>query len=388
MSIDDSKNPNASFLVSLKQGRLRLLISRNSRSSNQPIGPDTGGTNEYGLMDDRSGPFDELIPKKKASGLINFWDLGQIRNAPTDEIPSPPWADLPLSIVLDPPVSSTSIEPGGVDCRLLTQGNVDSLVSLIEAVPRADWKARYRKFAKGYAYKYRMDLSLGSVAAETFRIYTRYEDSDENWTDNGLKISASDLADTILLSSSPGVAFADNNIFPGFYIQTSGDSFKPKITATSDYTGPEIAFTPGKNMDVYLAPTISRHVSRSVVGSVEYLLNNILKVRTRQFYTPVSEGTSPFDRDNAIVTYSSDDGTDAYDFLAESIETYQAGIANTTAYTRPTSGGSWSAFSTSAYPPSGISEAFTAAYGCSTEGLNVLLCVINKGNDWYYFWSK
>jgi hypothetical protein len=188
-----------------------------------------------------------LARRRKTDLLINFYDLGQIKNSGGDFI------DLDFSIQPALTVTDHRIS----DIAVMTNLEALALNEKLFEIPVEQWKDNYKKLSYEEAEKYGIDLYLGSreefepakyypVARVASRGQIQNEEEtveNSKWTSQGLKIN--------------------KPIQTGFEIYSAlgFNSFRTdheliKITAENDYDGAEATLTLDAAADIFLVPAL------------------------------------------------------------------------------------------------------------------------------------
>lgn len=201
-----------------------IIVKIKRKPQQQPTADVAPRTSRRAALLRAAAPDDYLPRRRRLPGLINFYDLGQIRvdNA---------WTDLDFSIA--PPIT-------GLYPREPLQTEYETLTAKFFEVPLPDWQANYRKFDYENAYKYDINLKLNGQAVAL-------DANNEKWTENGLQAQSVNRLEI-------GAKNGDYS-HPFFWIDTN-DAVNFKITGENDYQAESIAFNPSGEIDVFLVPLL------------------------------------------------------------------------------------------------------------------------------------
>jgi hypothetical protein len=187
------------------------------------------------------------LNKRKRSGLIRFFDLGQF-NIGTKQ--NPVWSDLDFEIT--PIIDVSSGIPSSIGIHF-TLDNWDSLKTKILEIPLDDFSYTYRQLTYEDGEKYYIDLYLGDP---TIAI----EDQDSELLFSvGRKDSRLDRMGNVITGqdwSRKGLNISKEDFFTtNFSVLFAGINKDKKITKTPVYSDPEeIDFKLSKQADIYLVP--------------------------------------------------------------------------------------------------------------------------------------
>lgn len=296
-------------------------------------------------------------------GLINFYDLGQVKVADV-------WTDINFSIA--PTFDSGG--PNPFDHFPFSAANWTTLKNLIFAADPSTWKDVYRKLEFAEAEKYGLDLQ-NIDTGDTYpaaRNGSRFDGNGNpivatKWTEEGLKL---------------------DSVFPNFFVfsygafaLSSNDPAAYKITNLPSYASPSVSFTLGKSADFFLLPRITNVVASSsnglgdsdaIVGRYQpykrsFWLNRTYEGSGFPIFSPPNGADFKAVDKTALITYLKT-GADYYN----SITGYNPNPAAFPAYA---SGGISFESATNEAPPINFYE-------------GTFVGAIKQDNKMYYFWSK
>lgn len=286
MTLDPSKDPNTFFRAKLGGGQaaLRILLAQ------KPVAAvNAGNQASSGQSDNQSRARsyrrreDELIPKKK-KGLLNFWDLGQIK-----DIESGLWLN---NTFIHDPEPVVWLNPDPVHASDEIRFNADIVLTNVRAyetdyldggLDPSTIETKYRQVPK--------------IAAGAFYITATVDGVDYNfdspeWTDSGLKVtSISSLVIKAWKQQAIGGDVAEMSV------QLDIDPSITKCTTGDTFASPVIAFSPKAGDKWFLSPMLrfSRGTSIVTASSVAtFTVQNL-------FYVTVPRD---FDHPDALVQFN------------------------------------------------------------------------------------
>lgn len=359
MSNDPTKDPNITF-----RGRLgnhpvvKILVSGRASASK------SFEESEAGLKAQpkdgpvlRRRPEDELIRKKK-NQLINFYDMGQIRNGSG-------WDDTTFQISSAPVEGPLFLTP-----QIVTTSDYDNRDIPLLAISTADYLTTFRKITKGtLADKYGTGVNFG--------VYSDALENLSQWSNKGLKVEQADL--------NTGLSVLGDKFFSDFVL-LAGTNIK--VTSTPLYSDPSVSFTPSPRMDIFLTPSIgvmgfsartSTFGNREWFGALALTFPRHFRINSND---PWSGGVS-LTSDGAPLP-SAPGGFDTQCLAA--IAAWKALVSGREYhydYVSHTWGGG-------AYPPPAPRE---GGGGYATESESVvpvnghLYAVVKQGSNFFYFWG-
>lgn len=309
-----STDPNKLFRVKLGQGEPVLRILLSEKPSQSKVVSSSASTKKLttNRVQRRLRRRDGILPRA-ASGYINFYDLGQLKDGVN-------WVDLDFG---------TMNEAGGV--IRFREVDWNALADLILGVPIEDWKTEYRKLEYTEGEKYGVDLREdigGTIEYSVGRVDSRKNGTGtlitgNGWTEKGLKI-----VPTPTLAES--CAFVDWGLF--FFLELfDDDTGYVKITTTYDPTATSvIGFSLSRNANVYLMPRpVSMRATRlgttNSFGTESWQLVYPFRPLSREFWLERSNGTdflpNIFSYNETEITLNSTNSSDLISLLATDPDT-------------------------------------------------------------------
>jgi hypothetical protein len=193
---------------------------------------------------------------RRLSGLINFYDLGQIRSGSS-------WTDLPFNVKPGVTVNivNTGSHPPNGDAQFVfspfTLAHWQQLYDLIFATPFNQWKSHFRKlgFDDGYKYGVSVYQGRGGILSDGFTpnpANQLRETVNPDWTSQGLK----PINNWIYVQPTGGLAMA----FDTF------DTTHFKVTSENAFGAAETTVDVSKGADIFLVPQIGFSSSFQEVG--------------------------------------------------------------------------------------------------------------------------
>ena len=340
----------------------KIIITIPRKKKPKPSG---GGSLRRGpIRTERKSEY--LSRRKTASGLINFYDLGQMSDG------SGGWNDTPFTPLL--PYTNPTDPTEGLDA--LTVTNWNALSDVILAIPSAQWTTRFRKLGYEDAERYGLDLydldeeKSYPVGRNGSRIdlNTSAAITDTTWTEEGL--------------SMPDTANWQTASFGAFLpMAKDADAFGVaafKITASPEYDADAATFdmklTAGT--DVFLMPAILSHAGTGDdSGSNAEYFQAGYRTLSREFW---------LDRDDPATDYplmsfsdvTGDNLTDLIDHLQPDADLWLSTDGGTTYSQQPDA---------SAYPN------YSGALNVQAGGVSIVpgtfLGAIRRSGSMYYIWS-
>lgn len=192
-----------------------------------------------GIIKTRRPP-DALPRRLNAEVLVNFYDLGRIKNGNGDFI------DLPYLALTGYRFNENNSFAGYDD---FTTANWNALRDLLFVNDPATWAEKHPKLTYQTAERYGVDLMAKGKQLSAARSGARQKiDSpdpvtSDKWTADGLKVPSG--ADLKLLTYS------------AFYRFDTADAANIKITNLPDYAAEAVEFSLSKATDVYLVPLVA-----------------------------------------------------------------------------------------------------------------------------------
>ncbi len=365
----EQQDPNKLFRYRLGHGdaALRILLSKNESVSVTAQSSTTEATQSKGIVRVDRPSDDILRKKKKVTGTINFWDLGQILDD-TDYI------DIPWQIVPTPDGAGHYFEFGPSDW--------DDFWAYIFTIDIADWEDNYKKLSYEEAERYGLDVydNINGIPYEVSRNGPNLGNdppnpvTDTKWTEQGLKIP----------NTFPTNISIECGALGAFFLWALDPDFT-KITNTYDYSASAVPFSfVGKNTKMFLVPRITTTYLFSDSGtgdsdSVTYPF----KVLPRSFFLNKDYDVDPYP------LYSAGGGLDLS--AADKID-FQALIETDpdSQYWDSTAGYGGSP---STYPAYALNRAIEVNQigGLSFAPVSLypgtLMAVFKQGTSVYYLWS-
>lgn len=178
------------------------------------------------------GDSPDVLSRRKG-GFINFWDMGQLRDGSA-------YNDIFYAANNAPQNAGGDVQSAAA----MTVADFNARDAPILAIPRGQWKSKFRKVTKG-------DLSAKYVIAAACSSFNGLLDSLSQWTSSGLKVDQADLNDGLTIGGN--AILARNPFFcEGFTLKDGQPNIK--ITATDNYSDASVAFSPSRTMDVFFLP--------------------------------------------------------------------------------------------------------------------------------------
>lgn len=276
---DNTRDPNYLFNVKTGKGEpaVRILLSKKPEGSTTADESDDTPAPRKGVLHGRRRPNAPLIRKKKGS-VLNFYDMGQVKNEEGD------WVDLPYESALDfAPTLDLSL------AHIVSVCEADRLFALRDLLlPDPEtWKTKFRKVELDDAVKYGLAVQDASnsfhyVAKTGESVLDSGTISSSEWSSAGLKLK------TTFKALRPGAAFEAFALDSSFY----------KITTAPDFTADPASFTPAKVMDVFCVPSVINLSSfKSVTQSDDptrsdnlHLYYGAYIILSRQFWLDRTDG--------------------------------------------------------------------------------------------------
>lgn len=322
-------------------------------------------------------------PLKRRTGPsgIKFYDIGFVNEGGV-------WVGLDHAIA--PPV--TGVTSGGLTVRSPILSDWSAIASQFFAVATENWRTKFRKITPGPSSSvlYQMVASFGAEGD--------YLDNLEQWTANGLVVSAADLSATgLAIGASP-------LFFPSSGLLFSSDPDPAiRITGTPDFAGPEVPFVPSTTMEIFIAPNLN--LSEGHTNEIDALgqinnnsfLNHIFFVIPREWILDPTDAAFGHDIFGGSVTPVLGVPPTAADYEPVYRSTLaQKRIPGTrTFFIDPfnvVSTGDFPTINAMPVPPSvptfatpGFAE-FTATVSDINPLSGVFLAAVLKGSTPYYFW--
>lgn len=382
---------------------ITIRVPGHGRGENE----DSGGNLVSSEKDKFGGIFTrpdaEFLPRRIIKeGLINFYDLGQIK------FDNGKFYDINFSNVRD-------VNLSGAGRYILILEDYQIRDAFFLSIPVDEWKTKFRRFEKKDAYKYNLMFSGGN-GDDGFGTNFRSEViDDEIFTDKGVKVTGKNLSDYEIQIYNRDVGGYDTNYFSSFHIRSNNVNELPKITIEPFFEAEEVEFTMSREMDIFLPPLIVVQVSDIIhwynyppsgYPYYEYVVNKFPRLRNREIL---------FDEDNEF--YNKKDVGSVY--WGSSEQEYQAAwdalmiqksfpnsrvvkfrheIVNGQGIRTNLGNVSLDEIPPSFFPPppsfplyvngsENGSGFFTFIGTPAVIPQKVLLAVINKDNNWYYFWE-
>ncbi len=227
---------------------------------------------DHGEQRPKRGPINtrrrDEIGRRRLSptGLITFYDLGQIWNSETSTWDNNDFVYDPAPVVVPSPDPEHSSD--GAEYSAPLDGSVfESLQAGILAVPRNEWLTKFRKIKR----------EAGNAFPLLFRLrdYSDYDFSSAEWdTDaEGLRLTQADLN----LASRVEITTLRHSFDPNVIEYTPPFLSDVKVTNFASYTAPEVVFTPGLNDVYFLMPSLcfSHGYSTTLTGPHSSIKRNL-----------------------------------------------------------------------------------------------------------------
>lgn len=255
-----------------KLGKDQELVVRTKKPSNRNVS--LPHRVKRGIIKGRSGG--DYLPRRGSPELINFYDLGQVKDEFGD------WVDLPFS--------AAAHEWGntlGVNGAIQLGPQVSdwtAMADMINSVDRSTWKTHYRKLEYETAEKYGIDIVADPGRMDSFtrsypvarngsRLYpTSFPSaagpvSGTKWTNKGLKLAPADLpgGNGHFGQMSWGITFP----WAGPDGVTGDLPYAPYATHTYDRDAEKVPFSlVGKGpTNIFVVPWLMSHVAINDVFS-------------------------------------------------------------------------------------------------------------------------
>lgn len=345
---------------------------------------------------------------KKKTGLINFYDLGQIKSGAD-------WIDLPFQFVPED-IGYISDSADQMILENFSTDNWNDLKDKIMEVPIGEWANNYRKLDFDTAFNYGIDYFADgdwvAVAKPNQRprlndiLYVSPPENSQtdNWTETGLKLSTA--TNRVKIFS-----------FNAFYSFDTDDTLNFKVTETSDFEAAPTTLSLPENFDIFLVPEITLNSLVSAIPTIvsgtgfqHYLLNAFYSPLPRKLLFDLGLQQFLFDfyyfawheteyRTVGIGTSAAASFVDYFKSLPDARAFYfNLGDAGTLSPPRdrvsvsafPTTGlgenGFW--FKSEAVSAIGSGESATSAQSRVNDESGVLIAVIKTASKTYFVWKN
>ncbi len=222
----------------------------------------------------RTGGGSDILPRRlQKDGFLNFWDLGQTRNAEglwiTNNFSHQPTIDWHIG---DSVVANIAPLPD-----TLLQSFQNSIVS----VGLENFKTTYRKIEKIHAPSFPLRVS------GTNGFVHNIGDTDDAWTSDGLRLTAAEL---IAMSSIETPLLLVN--YAGYIVPLvnfRGAEAQFKFTSAFDYDSAAASFTPRGGDNWFLMPRITfRSGLSQETAEIDYHLDLDYRLHQRYFDEPTA----------------------------------------------------------------------------------------------------
>lgn len=310
---------------------------------------------------------DEILSRRKTSGFVNFWDLGQISNGMGG------FTDIAFRVIPTPAF-------GGLQHLDFSATDWDSFWTYIFGVSIGNWETSYKKLSFAEAERYGLSL-FDQDSGLRYQVSrnganlgndTSNPVSDTKWTEKGLKLPAG--VSHVFFESGGNGAFALWSTDPTFF----------KITTGNTFGSAEVPFTFKGNTKVFLLPRISSVSMTSDFGGDSDAVIYPYKCLQRSFFLSRNYDVNPYP------LFSAGSGLDLSAADKISLKNHIAADPGSVYWT---SGGGYGGSPTSFPAYANHREMDINVLGSTIIPpapyyTGKLVAVIKQGSVTYYVWSK